>query len=167
MSNDQWTIFTCSPASVDPITGSALEVVDWSKRYTKIQSADLTKIWVISYSGFSWSNRPNVYLASLRWTADGNFVYVIPAFIMSGCVFYAPGYFLDGDTLCSLILNSGEFKTVLLFLDTGYAFSLSPNGQYLAYSIADEKKIIHVLGLVKGIDQQIYLGRRCGVDCLD
>ena len=157
MSNDIWSIFTCSPKPKDFKTMWTPGVVDYSKRYTKILKTDFSQSWVIWHKDFLWSNRPNAFLSARRWTQDGNFVYLVPAQSPSGDGFSPSDYFRDSNELYRLNLNSGNFEIVLPYVRYGYSYTLSPNGQYLAYSMPDEKKVVHIKDMSNNDEQQIVL----------
>jgi hypothetical protein len=157
LSTDKWSIFTCSPQYINSSTIGTLDVVDYGKRYTKILSTDFSHSWIIYYNDFSWSNRLNAFLIARFWSQDGNFVYLIPATSPSASGFPPRSYFIDGSTLYRLNLNSGKFEIVLPYLNSGYAYSLSPNGEYLAYTISSEKKVIYIRNSNNGDEHQITL----------
>jgi hypothetical protein len=157
MSNEAWSIFTCSPVPKDHKTIWTPGVIDYSRRYTKLIKTDLSQSWIISHRDFSWSNRPNAYLSVRWWTHDGNYVYLVPAVSPSSSGFYAPGYFWDSSVLYRLNLISGEFETILPYAEKGYSFALSPNGQYLVYANPEEKKIVRIRDMISGDETYIEL----------
>ncbi len=157
VSNVTWSIFTCSPIPENREIMWTPGAVDYGSRYTKLLRTDLSQSWTISHRDFSWSNRPDAYLSVRWWTQDGNFVYLVPVISQSGCGYSPQAYFLDGETLYRLNLNSGEFEVVLPSLTGSYAYSLSPNGKYLAYSMTDEPRLIHIRNFANNSEQQITL----------
>src|SRR5690606_17671426 len=78
-----------------------------------------------------------------KWSLDENYLYLIPV-LENGSGFYAPGYFLDNYSLYRLNLTTGEFQSILSRKGkNGYSFSLSQNGEYLAYSEFGNK-LVHM-----------------------
>lgn len=158
MSNEDWSAFTCSPyEDVRARTGTP-EEIDYSKRYTEILSTDFSTKWRIYHDIFPWSNRFGTYLSATLWSQNGNYVFLIPAAIMSGCGMSPAGHFMNTTPLYRLDLRSGEFEIILAEPNI-YAYGISPDGNYLAYSIRDEKKIIHIRALQTGEEKQITLER--------
>jgi len=143
-SNPIWSIYTCSPQAGDYHAIWTPGSVDYSKRYTVIQRTDLSKNWVISHKDFPWSNRPNAYLRTYAWDRDGNFVYVVPATSPGPGGGSMAGLFRSSNELYRISLNTGKLETILPFAIEGYSYSLSPDGNYLAYSILEEENIIHI-----------------------
>jgi hypothetical protein len=156
MSDETWSIFTCSPQSEDSDAYWTPGAVDLGSRYTKLIKTDFSQSWTISYNDFRWSNKPDVYLSVYRWTQDGHYVYLEPG-LPGGSGFYAPGYFWNSNHLYRLNLISGKFETILSDSENGFAFSLSPDGQYLAYANALEKKVVHIRNMSSGEEQQFLL----------
>lgn len=157
MSNETWSIFTCSPKAdhyKDSITPG---VVDFGKRYTKLVKTDFSQNWIISHKDFSWSGRPHALLYSLLWTQDGKYVYLIPAHYPSGDGFDARDYFWDGKALYRFNLSSGDLLSILPYANRVYAYSLSPNEEYLVYSTPEKKGIVHIQNMNNGIEQQVEI----------
>ena len=163
VSTDEWTLFTCSPQPPNAKDRWTPGIVDFGTRYTQIIKTDFSRTWTIQHNLFDYSsiNRPDAMLAPRRWTADGNYVYLVPI--------YYPGksggnqgiYFYDSNELYRLNLNSGDFEIVLPHTQWGYSYSLSPDDQYLAYSSlnekSDEKQIVHIRNMYTGAEQAIKL----------
>lgn len=144
-SNATWSIFTCSPSPKDTKTILTPGAMNYSTRYTKILKTDFSEEWIISHKDFSWSDRPNAFLISYVWSQDGNYVYMIPATNPSGGGYSPYIFFLESKVLYRLNLKTGKFETILPYYENkGYAYALSPSGQYLAYAILHEKNIIHI-----------------------
>jgi hypothetical protein len=154
MSNDQWTIFTCSPRPKKPEPGETPEIVDYRERYTQVIRIDQKRIWTIFHRQFEWSNRPNAFLKPHRWTQDGNSVYLVWDYAPGGDGFYAPGFFSDDVALFRLNLNTGYFESILAYSKQGYAFSLSPDDRLLAYRNPGQPLRIQIRDLGNGGEDQ-------------
>lgn len=154
MSNETWTVFTCSPKNVN-----SSSTVDYSSRYTQVVNTDLSQSWTISHNNFTWSNRPDSLLSTYKWSQDGKYLYLIPH--ISGIDgFSTSAYFQDASSLYRLDLANGNFETLL---NDVISFSLSPNDQLLICSQSDEPAVIHVLDLSSGVNQQINLDKEASV----
>lgn len=140
---DDWAVLTCSPLQPNH---SAVTNIDYKDSYTIIGNAALSKSWTIPYKDFMWASERFQYLATVRWSQDGNYVFLTPAGSSSG-IFYHPMGFIDGYILYRFNLNTGVLETILPFDEQGYAFSPSQYNQYLAYVAPSEKGTIHILNL--------------------
>ncbi|HCR70182.1 MAG TPA: hypothetical protein DIW23_01960 [Anaerolineae bacterium] len=90
-----------------------------------------------------WENGNSIELTTYKWSLDENYLYLIPV-LENGSGFYAPGYFWDNSSLYRLNLTTGEFQSILSSKsNNGYSFSLSQNGEYLAYSEFGSK-LVHI-----------------------
>ena len=148
MSNDNWTVYTCSPYNL-----AAPSSIDYSSRYTKVVKTDLSQSWTISHKNFTWSNRPDSLLATYRWSQDGKYLYLMPH--ISGIDgFPTSAYFRDESFLYRLDLADGNFETIL---NGANSFSVSPDDQLLISSQADKPATIHLANLNNGDIQQISL----------
>jgi len=156
--NSHWLEFTCSPEAENQSDIWTPGAVDYGKRYTQVMNADLSLAWTIPYRGFPWSYRPGAFLDPYRLSSDGIYLYFVPLFIPGGDGWYSPGYFYNDSVLYRLNLHTGDFKVVLPYTKIdGYAFSLSPNDQYLAYRNPNEENIVHINDLINGNDTQVKL----------
>ena len=157
MSNEQWTLFTCSPKPEDFQTQWTPGVVDYGQRYTQVISTDLTTTWTILHTDFSWSKRPQALLSTYRWTQDGKYLYLVPLTYPGGSGWYAPRYFTNGHVLYRLNLETGEFETILRYSKSSFAFLLSPDDRLLAYSYPDEELVVHIRVMENNVERQIEL----------
>jgi hypothetical protein len=158
-STDLWTLFTCSPVSANRKDMWTPGVVDFGMRYTQLIKTDFSQTWTIQHNKFDYSviNRPEAMLVPKRWTIDDNYVYLAPKRYPGRDYFNAYGYFYNDEELLRLNLNSGKLETILPYAENGYSYSLSPNDQYLAYSLLSEKKIVHIKNMNTGSEQRIEL----------
>jgi hypothetical protein len=159
VSNNQWTLFTCSPKPPSEESQWTPGAVDYGKRYTQIIKTDLTVIWTIQHKIFDYSiiDRPDALLIPYRWTTDGRFLYLFPRY------YPGPSGGTDSSFLITRIndlyrinLDTGDFELVLRGEQYG-AFALSPNDKLLVYSEHDRPHIIHVKDMEKGADVQVNL----------
>jgi hypothetical protein len=132
-SNENWTIYTCAFGIVN------LEQEQASFRYdTFLLSKDKSRIWKISFENSIWGNGESSPLTTYQWTQDGKYLYLVQTGgiigLGGGGGTYLPGYFRDNNALYRLNLYDGEIKSVLPYSEKEYAFSLSPNDTYLAYT---------------------------------
>lgn len=146
--HEQWTVITCSPATLDSKT-----------KYTQVVSSDGTRSWIISHQDFEWSTGSDkAKLKPYRWTLDGNYVYLV-AERPGGSGFDTERQFMNGIVLYRLDLNTGEFITVLLAKGwQGMAYSLSPDNYYLAYAFPEEKNIVYIRDMESGETKEIQIG---------
>jgi hypothetical protein len=158
-STNQWTVFTCSPIPANRKDMWTPGFVDFGTRYTQLIKTDFSQTWTIQHNEFNYSviNRPDAMLIPKRWTFDGNDVYLAPKRYPGRDYFNAYGYFYDDEELLRLNLNSGKLETILPYAEGGYSYSLSPNDQFLAYSLLSEKKIVHIKNMDTGVEQRIEL----------
>jgi hypothetical protein len=159
LSNDQWTLFTCSPKAEDRGKRWTPGVVDFGKRYTQIIKTDLSTTWTIQHDTFDYSkiDRPNALMMPLLWTADGKYLYLYPS--------YYPGpdgggqseYFRSHiNDLYRINLETGEFKPFLKSNQFG-DLAFSPDDQLLAYSDQVEPDVIHIRNVESETDLQVKL----------
>jgi dipeptidyl aminopeptidase/acylaminoacyl peptidase len=143
-SNDQWTLFTCSPKA-----GWTSGEVDYGKRYTEIISVDLLHSWIIQHNSFDYSyiNRTDALLSRYRWTADNKYLYLYPTYY-PGPDAFSYSYELRTliHSLYRLNLITGEFELIIENKQY-FDFSLSPNEQYLIFSEKDNSDNIHLRDL--------------------
>lgn len=143
-STDEWTVFTCSPEPENIKDRWTPGVVDFNTRYTKVIKTDFSQSWEIFFDGFTWANRPDSLLSSYRWTADGNYLYLVPITYPRGSGFYARGYFIDGGILYRLNLITGQLEDLFSDVQGIYGFSLSPDDQYLAFVTPAERDVVNI-----------------------
>jgi hypothetical protein len=149
MSNDTWTIFTCSPApakSEDKWTPGA---VDYGMRYTQITKKDHSQTWIIEHNTFNYStiNRPDALLTPLLWTKDGKYLYLFPNSYPSPSGFSQSAFlFTHINSLYRFNLETGSFELILQRNQFG-AFGISPDDQYLVFSERDHPDVIHLRNL--------------------
>ena len=158
MSNDQWTVFTCSPMPESDETGLTPGVVDYSTRYTQVTKTDLSQTWIIEHKQHSYlgMDRPQALMAPRRWTQDGEYVYLKSAFYPAPNGFPTSAYFRTDSNLHRLNLLTGEFETILA-PNTIYSYALSPNDRYLVYSRKDAPSKVKIVDLISGREESIEL----------
>lgn len=159
VSNDQWTIFTCSPQPKNRENIWTPGVVNYGTRYTQITKNDLSQTWIIQHNTFDYSviDRPDALMMPYRWTADGKYLYLYPRY------YPGPGGFPESVYLTTLInnlyrinLETGDFELVLRRDQFG-DLEFSPNDQFLAYSEQERPDIIHIKNMENGKDLQVKL----------
>jgi hypothetical protein len=159
-STDKWTLFTCSPIPSDIDDEWTPGIVDYGTRYTQVTKTDFSQTWTIQHNTFDYSaiDRPNALMQPYRWTADGKYLYlyldIYPGRGDGWCSLSC--YLPNRNELYRLSLDSGNFEVILPYTNNGYSYSLSPNDQYLAYSIPD-KKIVHIRDMSNNSERQIEL----------
>jgi hypothetical protein len=159
VSNDKWTLFTCSPLPKNKDKQWTPGIDDYGTRYTQITKTDLSQTWVITHNTFDYSiiNRPDALLSPFKWTADGKYLYLYPRYYPGGSGF-PQSYFLYTyiNDLYRINLETGEFK---LFLKTEQFGDLafSPNDQLLIYSDGKKPDVIHVRNIETDNDLEIKL----------
>lgn len=158
-SNEKWTLFTCSPVPANKYNLLTPGVVDYGTRYTQLVETDLSKTWTIQHNPFDYSiiDRSDALMVPFRWTADGRYLYLYPA--------YYPGPSGGTDSmlletnvndLYRINLETGNFELILRS-DQYEALALSPDDQYLIYSEHKRPDVIHVRNMESGDDLQIKL----------
>jgi hypothetical protein len=159
VSNDKWSLFTCSPRPQNKDKEWTPGVVDYGKRYTQITRTDLSQTWVIKHNIFDYSiiDRPDAMLSPLRWTADGKYLYLYPRSYPGGSGFpESQALQYNVDSLYRINLETGAFELMLRGDQYG-ALALSPDDRLLAYSEQDRPDIIHVINMESGHDSQVKL----------
>lgn len=159
MSNDEWTVFTCSPRPKNRNEYWTPGVVNFGTRYTQIIKTDLSKTWIIQHNTFDYSviDRPDAFLSPLRWTADGKYLYLSPQYYPGGSGGYTTNMFRTGrNDIYRINLETGEFKLVLPKTEFD-ALSMSPNDQYLIYSHWDKPETIYIKNVENDETSQIKL----------
>lgn len=157
-SNDQWTVYTCSPHPNEQMVGSTTEPVDYSKRFTQVLNNTGSPQWTIPLGGLDWSNRPNVKLETYRWSRDGKYLFFVPyLFEKGGCGGGWKILFLDTGYLYRLNLITGQFESLLPNAKAFFSYSISPDDHFLAYVNADDPKIVHLRDLNSGTENKIIL----------
>jgi hypothetical protein len=157
MSTTQWTMYTCSPVPKNQDQRWTPGVVDYGSRYTVFKKTDLSKTWIIEHRQFDYSqiNRPDGLLFPYRWTADGKYVYFFPKYYPGPDGFAYSAYFYSLiDVLYRLNLETGDFEKVL---NDNMDFSLSPNDQFLIYTLSDHPDIVHIMDMSNKKDRQFPL----------
>ena len=159
LSNDQWTLFTCSPKAEDRGKRWTPGVVDFGKRYTQIIKTDLSTTWTIQHDTFDYSkiDRPNALMMPFLWTADGRYLYLYLNYYPDPDGGPQSEFFRSYiNDLYRLNLETGEFK---LFLKSNQfsALAFSPNDQVIAYSGQDEPDVIHIRNMETETDLQVKL----------
>ncbi len=159
MSNDEWTLLTCSPQPKDRKDKWTPGVVNFGTRYTQIIKTDLSRTWTIQHNEFDYSiiDRPDAFIAPYRWTADGKYLYFYPQYYPGGSG-GPESYFLYTliNNLYRINLETGEFK-LFLSKDQFGALAFSPNDQFLVYSERNTPDVIHVKNMGTDSDLQIKL----------
>ena len=159
MSNDIWTIFTCSPVPADSADKWTPGAVDFGKRYTQITKKDRSQTWVIEHNTFDYSiiDRPDALLIPLLWTKDGKYLYLFPLYYPGADGFPQSAFlFTHINSLYRINLETGNFELVLQRNQFG-AFGISPDEQHLVYSERDHPDVIHLRNLENGNDVDIKL----------
>jgi hypothetical protein len=159
VSNDKWTLFTCSPLPKNKDKQWTPGVDDYGTRYTQITKTDLSQTWIIKHSTFDYSkiNRPDALLSPFKWTADGKYLYLYPRSYPGGSGFPQSAFlYANVDSLYRINLETGEFELVLQ-RHKFTSFDLSLNDQFLAYSERDKPDVIHIRDMGNGNDRQIKL----------
>lgn len=158
-SNDQWTLYTCSPTTGNKFTDAETDNLDFGTRYTNVVKTDLTKTWTIVHSSFDYSriNRIDALLQSYRWTADGKFVFLYPTYYPGGDGF-KDSFFMGTEIreLYRLNLQAGIFEPVLLYKEFR-DFEISPDDHWLIYSEIEHPGALHVRDLDTGSEKQVTL----------
>ena len=161
VSNDEWMIFTCSPVSEYIKDQWTPGIVDYTTRYTKVIKRDLSITWKIQYDVDEYLASyaiPHAVMRPYRWTADGKYAYLIPYNISTSLDgFQTSAYFGNGRSrkLYRLNLETGDFETILpASFDS---FSLSPNDKFLIYLEPNEPRKIHILNMLTGVHNEIFL----------
>ena len=158
-SNNQWTLYTCSPTPLNKNDEWTPGVVDYGTRYTQIIKTDFSKTWTIRHNTFDYSiiNRPDALLSPYRWTADGKYLYLYPSSYPGGSGFPESAFlYTQIGSLYRINLETGKFELVLQRSLFG-ALALSPDDRLLAYSEPDKSDIIHIRNMENGTDLQIKL----------
>lgn len=162
-SNDQWTIFTCSPDSGNITDNWTPGVVDFGTRYTQIVKTDRTKTWTIIHSTFDFSriNRPDALLIPYCWSGNGKYVYVYPDYYPGPSGGFKDSFYLGTriDDLYRLNLQNGDFEPVLL-VNTFADFEISPDGNWLIYSETDRPDVMHLRDLNTNSETEIRLNKK-------
>jgi hypothetical protein len=158
-SNDNWTLFTCSPLPKNKKDQWTPGVTDYGTRYTQITKTDLSQTWIIKHNTFDYSSidRPDAMLSPYRWTADGKYLYLYPIYYPGGSGFPESAFlYTQINSLYRINLENGAFEPVL---QKGQfdAFKLSPDDQFLAYSEHARPDVIHVKAMENGNDLQVKL----------
>jgi hypothetical protein len=149
MSNGEWTVFTCSPRRPRTKRGETPVSMDYRTRFTKVISTDGTREWTISHAQFHWTNRENALLTTYRWSKDGRYLYLLWD--------YYPGpsggdasvyFFVFADVaLFRLELDTGLFESILPYNNGSCMFTLSPDGEMLAFVNPGEDTVIRIRDL--------------------
>jgi hypothetical protein len=159
VSNDQWTLFTCSPLPKNIDDRWTPGVVDYGKRYTQITKNDLSQTWIIQHNTFDYSiiDRPDALLFPYRWTADGKYLYLFPTYYPGKSGLSQSGnLYTHISSLYRINLETGDFELVLRRDQFG-ALELSPDDQFLAYSEQDNPDIIHIKNMESSNDFQVKI----------
>jgi hypothetical protein len=160
-SNDQWTLFTCSPTPPKTNNNGTPEIVDYGTRYTEIIKTDLSVTWIIPHYSFDYSiiNGPDSMMHPILWTRDGRYLYMYPGYVFAGGDGAPRSGFLYSyiNSIYRINLVTGVFSSVLLRDQFG-DFEFSPDEQSLVYSEQQNPAMIHVRNLETGYDRQVNLG---------
>lgn len=159
LSNDQWTLFTCSPKIDDRGKKWTPGVVDYGKRYTKIVKTDMSTTWTIQHDRFDYSviDRPDAFLSPYLWTADGKYLYLFPRNLFGPDGGPQSGYFRSYiNDLYRINLVTGEFGPFLKSDQFGN-FAFSRDDQLLVYSDKVEPDVIHIRNVESETDLQVKL----------
>jgi hypothetical protein len=162
VSNDKWTVFTCSPRPQNKDKQWTPGVDNYGNRYTQIIKADLSQTWIIKHSTFDYSiiNRPDAMLSPFRWTEDGKYLYLYPRYYPGGSGFRESANLQTNiSSLYRINLETGIFELILQSGQFG-ALELSPDGHFLAYSEQSTPDIIHVRNMDNGNDLAIKLNEK-------
>ncbi len=159
-SNDQWTIYTCSPTTGDKFKDVEEGILDFGTRYTQIVKTDLKKTWTIPHNTFDYSriNRFDALLQSYRWTANGKYVYLYPMYY-PGSDGFKDSFFMGTEIrdLFRLNLQTGEFEPVLGY-KTFKDFEISPDDRWLIYSEIERPGALNIRDLNTGNEKEVALG---------
>lgn len=162
-SSDQWTLFTCSPEPENQSERWTPGAVDFGTRYTQVTKNDLSQTWIIRHGDYDGLviDRPDALLYPYRWTRGGKYVYLYPGYYPGPSGFATSAYFVNAgayQVLYRLNLETGDFETILPRRDgVYYALSLSPDDQFLIYTVTNEPGILHVLNMIDGSARHITL----------
>lgn len=158
-SNNQWTLYTCSPTTGNKFSDSETDDLDFGSRYTNVVKTDLTKTWTILHSSFDYSriNKSDAFIQSFRWTTDGKYVYLYPKNL------FGPSGFKDSFFMGTLIndlyrlnLHTGDFEPVLSYRQYK-DFEISPDDHWLIYSEIKQPGVLHIRDLNTGIEKLVTL----------
>lgn len=158
-SNDQWTLFTCSPIARNAADQWTPGVVDFGTRYTQLTKNDLSQTWIIQHKTFDYSiiNRPDALLVPYRWTTDGKYLFLFPESYPGASGFPLSAFlYTNINSLYRINLETGYFELVLRS-DQFDALALSPDDRLLAYSERDKPNIIHIRNMASGDDLRVEL----------
>jgi hypothetical protein len=158
-SNDEWTLYTCSPIPDDWNKEWIPGVIDFGTRYTRIVNKDYSKIWTIAHSSIDYSdmNRPDALLEAYKWSKDGKFVFIHPMYYPSGCGGPNTNFLRNNmNDLYQFNLKTGNMKLILQ-KNKYSSFSISPDDHYLIYSEKENPKVTHIKNLENGKDLSITL----------
>lgn len=158
-SNDQWTLFTCSPLANTWTDSWTPGVLDFGTRYTQIINVHNSKSWIIQHNTFDYSiiDRPDALLAPFHWTEDGKFLYLYPARFPSGSGGADSRMLKDLiDDLYRINLETGKFELIIA-RNQYNALALSPDNKHLAYSEQRTPDIVHIKNMETGSDLQVKL----------
>ena len=159
VSNDKWTLFTCSPKPKNKDNRWTPGIDDYGTRYTQITRTDLSQTWTIKHSTFDYSeiNRPDALMSPFRWTANGKYLYLYPDSYPDKSGFpQSAALRTHISSLYRINLETGVFELVLRHDQFG-AIALSPNDQFLAYSERDKPDLIHIRNMENGNDLEVKL----------
>jgi hypothetical protein len=156
-SNDQWTLYTCSPTQKNTNNNLTPEIVDYGTRYTQITKTDLSVNWIIPHSSFI--NHPDSRMHPILWTGDGKYLYMYPGTRFAGGDGAPMSGFLNSyiNSMYRVNLITGEISLILDSDQFGdYVFS--PDEQSLVYSERQYPAMIHLRDLESSNDQKVDLG---------
>jgi hypothetical protein len=159
MSNDRWTVFTCSPTRKNINDLWTPGGVDFGTRYTQIIKTDLSQTWTIQHNTFDYSkiDRPDALLSPYHWSTDGKYLYLYPQYYPGGSGFPQSAFlYAHVGSLYRINLETGEF-TLFLKADQYVDLAFSPNDQFLAYSERERPDVIHIRNMETENDLQIKL----------
>src|SRR5688572_23746532 len=132
-SNNEWTLFTCSPVPENKKDKYIPGIVDYSTRYTQLVKTDLSKTWTIQHSKFDYSiiDRPDALMNPFRWTSDGKYLYLFPRYYPGPSGFPASAFLHTHiSSLYRINLENGYFELVLQSSEF-VALAISPDDNFL------------------------------------
>lgn len=122
--------------------------------YVDVFNSDRSFYWKIPFD--TKGGALDGYIFPFHWSKDGHYLYLTPALIADGMV-----YFKDGDGLLRLNLQTGQVSEIIKTETSGlrfYALSFSPSEKMLAYIYHGETPLIlRILNVQTGEKTKISL----------
>ncbi len=140
--NGQWNAYVCKDDGV----------------YTKISNPTDGIVWNIPALDDDQTNLgPEWYWLPYLWSDDGSYLYLTPHCL---CIIDSPWLiYLSGYGLSRLNLETGQFDSWLKPSDSGYSFSFTDDGSFLAVSPGEFPAQIKVRNLISGEERNLSFGK--------